>query len=139
MTARLKIQLKPQQRIFINGGLLRVDRKVTIELLNEVSFLLEDHIIEQGAATTPLRQLYFIAQSMLMEPKTRHMAHQIFDQTHRLLIAATDNQEIRDGLAEVRRLIEVDRHFDALKRLRSMFPLEEPMGRVVSGKVGAGG
>ena len=47
------------------------DRKVSLEFLNDVTFLLESHVIQVEDTTTPLRQLYFIAQTMLMEPDER--------------------------------------------------------------------
>lgn len=125
MSGRLKIHLKPNERIFVNGGVLKVDRKVTLELLNDVVFLMESHVMQEDAATTPLRQLYFIVQSMLMEPKTLQLAQQIYDHTHRLLIASFKSQDVLEGLVEVRRLVDAERHFDALKKIRSMYPLEQ--------------
>jgi hypothetical protein len=62
VSGHLKVHLKPNERVYINGGVIKVDRKVTIELMNEVVFLLEGHILQEDEATTPLRQLYFIVQ-----------------------------------------------------------------------------
>jgi flagellar protein FlbT len=42
-----------------------LDRKATIELLNDAAFLLETPVIQASEATTPLRQLYFVVQMML--------------------------------------------------------------------------
>lgn len=125
MKSRLKIHLKPNERIFINGGVLRVDRKVTIEFLNDVVFLLETHVIPEEEATTPLRQLYFVVQSMLMEPKTRSLAQQIYEHTHRMLIANFKNQDILEGLVEIRQMIASEREFDALRKIRSLLPIEQ--------------
>ena len=44
------------------------DRKATIELLNDATFLLETHVMQASDATTPLRQIYFVIQVMLMDP-----------------------------------------------------------------------
>lgn len=125
MKSGLKIHLKPNERIFVNGGVLRVDRKVTIEFLNEVVFLLEANVIAEGDATTPLRQLYFIVQSMLIEPKSRDLTLQIFDHTHRMLIGSFENADVRDGLVEVGLLVEAGRHFDALRKIRELLPVEQ--------------
>ena len=46
MKNTLKISLKPNEKIYINGAVLRVDRKVSIELLNDVQFLLENHVLQ---------------------------------------------------------------------------------------------
>lgn len=60
MSQGFKITLKGGERIYINGAVLKMDRKVGVELLNEATFLLEQHILQPEGATTPLRQLYFM-------------------------------------------------------------------------------
>ncbi|TGR95006.1 flagellar biosynthesis repressor FlbT, partial [bacterium M00.F.Ca.ET.191.01.1.1] len=78
MTNTLKISLKPNEKIYINGAVIRVDRKVTIELMNDVQFLLESHVIQADQASSPLRQLYFILQVMLMNPASACEARDMF-------------------------------------------------------------
>ena len=123
MSGNLKIHLKPNERIYINGAVVRVDRKVALELLNDVVFLLEGHVIQEEQATTPLRQLYFVVQSMLIDPKTRGLADKFTSRATRL-IAAFKNQDVLEGLVEVKQLIERERTYEALKRIRSLFPIE---------------
>ena len=72
MKSTLRISLKSGERIFINGAVLRVDRKVALEFLNDVTFLLENHVLQPEDATTPLKQLYFIAQMILSTRKVRN-------------------------------------------------------------------
>ena len=36
----LRIFLRPGEKVFLNGAVLRADRKVSLEVLNDVSFLL---------------------------------------------------------------------------------------------------
>ena len=64
MKSTLKISLKANEKIYINGAVVRFDRKVTLEFLNDVQFLLENHVLQPEDASTPLRQLYFIVQVM---------------------------------------------------------------------------
>lgn len=125
MTGHLKVHLKPNERVYINGGVIRVDRKVTIELMNEVVFLLEGHILQEEQAITPLRQLYFIVQSILMEPKSEPIALQMYEQSHQALIMTFKSQDVLDGLIEVKALMERGRTFEALRKIRTLFPLEE--------------
>ena len=121
----MQISLKPGERIFINGAVLRVDRKVTIELLNDVTFLLESHVLQADAATTPLRQLYFIVQTMLMEPANADTSMVVFEKTHSLLMAAFENQQILEGVKSVGDLIKAGKVFEALKTIRSLYSVEE--------------
>lgn len=134
MNGRLKLYLKANERIYINGGVLKVDRKVAIELLNDVVFLLESHVMQQEHATTPLRQLYFVVQAMLIEPSTRALANQIYEQQHKDLILAFKNQDVLQGLVAVKQLIEREKLFEALKSIRSLFAIEEQiLGRQSEG------
>lgn len=125
MTGRLKIHLKANERIYINGAVLKVDRKVAIEFMNDLVFLLEGHVLQQEQATTPLRQLYYVVQAMLIEPRTEALARQIYEQQHKSLIAAFKNQDVLEGLVEVRQLVERGKAFEALRRIRSLFEIED--------------
>ena len=120
----LKIHLKPRERIFINGAVLRVDRKVSIEFLNDVSFLLEAHVILEEDATTPLRQLYFVVQAFLIDPSNKELAMSLYRSMHTNLIGTFRHQDILEGLVKVKQRLENDRAFDALRTIRSLFPIE---------------
>ena len=127
MSGRLKIYLKANERFYINGAVIKVDRKVSIELLNDVVFLLDSQVIQEEQANTPLRRLYFVVQSMLIDPATTPLAMRVYADTHTLLLATFKDQDVLEGLVDVRNLIERRRIFDALKRIRSLLPLEEKL------------
>ncbi|MDX8498722.1 flagellar biosynthesis repressor FlbT [Mesorhizobium sp. VK4C] len=124
MTNTLKISLKPNEKIYINGAVIRVDRKVSIELMNDVQFLLESHVIQADQASTPLRQLYFIVQIMLMNPSGASEARDMFRRSLPMLIASFDNQEICSGLKQIDRMVGEDHIYEALKAIRALYPLE---------------
>jgi flagellar biosynthesis repressor protein FlbT len=121
----IQISLKPGERIFINGAVMRSDRKVTLELLNDVTFLLESHVLQPADATTPLRQLYFIGQTMLMDPANADSTREMFQGTHRLLMAAFENETILGGLKSAGDFVAAGKIFDALKAIRGLYPVEE--------------
>ena len=123
--ATLRITLRAGERVFVNGAVLKVDRKTTLEFLNDVTFLLESHVMQAEDATTPLRQLYFTVQLMLMDPSSAEAARQLFETSHRAMMRAYRNRDVIDGLEDVRDLIERDRCFEALKRLRGLIPIED--------------
>ncbi len=127
----MQISLKPGERIFINGAVLRADRKVTLELMNDVTFLLESHVMQPDEANTPLRQLYFIVQAMLMEPANLDASRMVFERTHGLLLAAFENEEILEGLRTVGDLVAAAKAFEALKTIRGLYRVEEA---VLAGK-----
>ncbi|RWM08705.1 MAG: flagellar biosynthesis repressor FlbT [Mesorhizobium sp.] len=124
MTNTLKISLKPNEKIYINGAVIRVDRKVTIELMNDVQFLLESHVIQADQASTPLRQLYFVVQIMLINPAGAAEARDMFRRSLPMLIASFDNQDICNSLKQIDRMVGEDEIYEALKAIRALYPLE---------------
>lgn len=123
--ATLKLSLRPGERIFINGAVMRVDRKVSLELLNDATFLLESHVMQAADANTPLRQLYFLVQMMLIDPEGAVEATDAFRKTYPLLMAAFSNPGVRDGLMDVADHVERQRPYEALRCLRALLPIEE--------------
>jgi flagellar protein FlbT len=119
----MRISLRAGERIYINGAVLRAERKLTFELLNNASFLLENHIIQAEEATTPLRQLYFALQTLLIEPgsETAKSAYVCIFTATQVSFSTTD---IVVGLRLVGRLADSGRIYEALKTLRSLFAVE---------------
>ena len=124
MKNTLKISLKPGEKIYLNGAVVRVDRKVTLELLNDVQFLLESHVLQMEEANTPLRQLYFILQVMLMNPTGANDAYDMFRRSLPLMIASFSDPEITGTLKHIDRMVSEGHVYDALKAIRGLYPLE---------------
>jgi flagellar biosynthesis repressor protein FlbT len=120
----MHISLRAGEKFYINGAVLRVDRKVSVELLNDATFLLETHVMKVEDATTPLRQLYFIIQIMLMNPNDSEPAHEMCERSISMTIAASDNAALAAGLHAVHSLVDANRLFEALKAVRALFPIE---------------
>ena len=125
MKATLKISLKPNEKIYINGAVVRVDRKVSLELLNDVQFLLENHVLQAEEASTPLRQLYFIVQIMLMNPDGAGQALSMFRKSLPLLLASFADEQVKTALKNIDRLVSEGHVYDALKAIRALYPLEK--------------
>jgi flagellar biosynthesis repressor protein FlbT len=121
----MKLSLRAGERIFINGAVLRVDRKVALEFLNDVTFLLESHVMQADQATTPLRQLYFIVQTMAIDPASLTVTRELFEKSHKMMMAAFSNPEVLGGLRSIEPLVEGARYYEALKALTALFPIED--------------
>ncbi len=120
----INLRLKPGEKLYINGAVIKVDRRVSIEVLNDVSFLLEAHILQASDATTPLRQLYFVVQSALMDPvNSGSIKDMVREMTARTIISC-DNREIQFALVEAGELTDRGRYFEALRLIRRLYPLE---------------
>lgn len=120
----MHISLRAGERIYINGAVLRVDRKVSLELLNDATFLLEAHVMKPEDASTPLRQLYFIIQIMLMNPNESAAAREMCETSIQRTIDACDHAALAASLRAVWQMVESSRIFEALKTVRALFPVE---------------
>ncbi|CAN7212823.1 flagellar biosynthesis repressor FlbT [Rhizobium sp. LjRoot30] len=125
MKSTLRISLKSGERIFINGAVLRVDRKVALEFLNDVTFLLENHVLQPEDATTPLRQLYFIAQMMLINPDGAEQSMAMFRKSVAMLLNCFKDDEILAELKRIDGMVTSGRAFDALKAIRGLYVSED--------------
>lgn len=127
MTNTLKISLKPNEKIYINGAVIRVDRKVCIELLNDATFLLEAHVMLAKDATTPLRQLYFIIQMLLMDSGSASAAREMFGRSMQVMLTSYASPPLVAGLKRIEDLVAAGKTFEALKMIRTLLPLEPPL------------
>ncbi len=124
MSKSMQLTLRPGERIFINGAVLRVDRKVTLELLNDATFLLEGHVLQVEDTTTPLRQLYFVIQAILIDPRNAEAARHLFHRQFAALVQTFKNDTVLKGLDAVAQQVIANRTFEALRTLRGLFPVE---------------
>jgi flagellar protein FlbT len=123
----MHISLRPNEKIYINGAVIRVDRKVCLELLNDATFLLEAHVMLAKDATTPLRQLYFIVQMLLMDAGSASAAREMFGRSMRVMLASYESPPLVTGLKRVEALVATGKTFEALKMIRTLLPLEPPL------------
>jgi flagellar protein FlbT len=125
MSKPMQVSLRAGSRIYINGAVVRVDRKVTLELLNDVAFLLESHVLQADETTTPLRQLYFVLQTILMDPVNAAASRRLFNVVFDSTLRSFSNEIVISGLTSVAALVADDRIFDALRMIRGLFATEE--------------
>ncbi|WP_454916045.1 flagellar biosynthesis repressor FlbT [Xanthobacter sediminis] len=125
MSKTMRISLKAGEKIYLNGAVFCADRKVTLELLNDAVFLLEGHVMQARDTTTPLRQLYFMVQSVLMDPRSAPGARRLAIGHLAALMKAYSNPDMLEQLNNINSLLADDRCFEVLRVLRQLFPLED--------------
>ncbi len=124
MTSSFKLAVQANQKVFINGAVIRVDRKVSIEFLNNVTFLLGSHVLQPEEVTTPLRQLYFVVQSMLIDPANRPNIMHLYRSMSSAMLEAYSDPQIQHGLKIADSEVMRERDYDALRSLKGLFHLE---------------
>ncbi len=121
MNAKMRFSLKAGERIFINGAVLTVSQKVTLSLLNDARFLLESHVLQLAEATTPMRQLYFVVQSLLINPQEEEKGMIAFRNMHQAVSMVATDDHVKAQLERVEGFVKAGRSFEALKVLRTLF------------------
>ncbi len=119
-----RISLKPSERIYVNGAVIRVDRRVSLEFLNDVQFLLENHVMQAEQADTPLRQLYFIVQIMVMSPNDSAAARALFRERLKEVLAGDLDGRTLAELKTVDQWVSEGKVFPALRVIRNLFAQE---------------
>ena len=119
------INLKRGEKLYVNGAVLKVDRRTSIEFLNDVSFLLENHVMQAEDASTPCRQLYFVVQTMLMDPANAGLTAELYKHLSGRLRGNDEDGHLIEVLDVADKKVLGGRYFDALKQLRLSFAIEE--------------
>jgi flagellar biosynthesis repressor protein FlbT len=126
----MKIHLKKGEKIYINGAVIMVEQRCSIQLLNNVTFLLESHVMQAEKAKTPFEQLYFVLQTMLIDPEseglTRQMYWHLSDNLRKVLV----NKNLLGGLSEADDLVKNQQFYEALRVLRGLFAIENSILQV---------
>jgi flagellar biosynthesis repressor protein FlbT len=125
MKSTFKVALRANERLYINGAVISCDRKTCIEFLNDVNFLMENHVMQAAQATTPLRQLYFVIQVMLMSPQEITAALELYRMQLPAVLNAFSHQAILSQVKDADRLVHEARYYEAMKTLRGIFSLED--------------
>lgn len=121
----MKIHLKRNEKLFINGAVIRLDRRGSIELMNDAQFLMENHILQQEDAKSPLQQIYFIVQTMLMDPPNAHLTKYLFDAYADVLTRFNFSPQYKELMDKVREMVAEANYYGALKILRLSFHLDQ--------------
>jgi flagellar biosynthesis repressor protein FlbT len=120
----MRIHLKKGEKLYVNGAVIRAEQRCSLEFLNNVTFLLENHVMQADKAATPLKQIYFVVQSMLIDPDNAQMTRELYWHLSGCLRDTLQNAQLIAGLAGSDASIKNQRYFDALKILRGLFETE---------------
>ena len=117
----LVIELRPGQRLLVNGAELQFRNRASIALCNRVRFLFGRQVLAPSEATTPARRLYLAMQVAYAgdEPEreaSAAQAHALADQQ-----MATRSEEGREILALAMAELAAGRGRPALTLVRRLF------------------
>ena len=122
----LKLNLRANERLVINGALLTALKPTSLLINNQVSMLLERHIMRPEHANTPARRIYFAVQCAYIADASERAPYLEQAQSYiRDFEGATESSKMRALLGDMRRHLEQRAYYDALKQCRDLISYEE--------------
>lgn len=124
----LKIELKPYEKVFINGAVVaNGPDRTQLTLLNDAALLREKDILTEERADTPCKRLYLAIQLMYIDPlDTRRYLEAYAAQAQALLDAAPSTAPY---LENIQTELVAGRLYPALKAARKLIDYEEELTR----------
>ena len=123
----LKIQLKPKERVIINGAVIEGhdDARTEIVVLNNASVMRQKHILQSDEANTPVKRLYFALQMLYIEDRENHEPYKkSFEQYHKDLDDTLSLPAIKVSLGLIKQAVTQEKYYDALKVCRELIKVE---------------
>lgn len=120
----LKIVLKPQERLILDGAVI-TNGSTKCELLieNNVPLLREKDILREKEATTPCKRIYFMIQLMYVDKKDLAVKHETYWALVKDVIEAAPSMS--ELLGQISGHILNSAYYQALKLAKRLIRYEE--------------
>lgn len=122
----LKIMLKPNEKIFIGGAVIRNGQThSTFFVENQARILRERDIMREEDADTPCKQIYFVIQLMYMDEGSLAQYHTAY---WKIVNELTDSvKSMRVYVAEISEYLLATDYYRALKIAKKMIAYEKEL------------
>lgn len=121
--ARLVLDIRPGDRMVVNGAALQFRSRTSVVLSNRVRFLFGKQIMAPEEASTPSRRVYFAMQSAYVADEEdvrlrfRIIARDLVEEYQVATTSGTARDILRDALCD----LDADRCWEAMRRVRELF------------------
>jgi flagellar protein FlbT len=128
----LKIQLKPKERIIINGAVVEgnPDSRTEIIILNNASVMRQKHILQEEEANTPAKRLYFTLQMLYIDTDNQDKYKPLYEGFHGDLERTVSLPILKDSLNLIKEAVAESRFYDAMKVCRDLVSAEEEILKI---------
>lgn len=128
----LKIQLKPKERIIINGAVVEgnPDGRTEIIILNNASVMRQKHIMQEEEANTPSKRLYFTLQMLYIDPDNHEQYKPLYENFRGDLERTVSLPVLKDSLNLIKAAVESARYYDAMKICRDLVSAEDELLKI---------
>ena len=120
----LKITLKPDETIVINGCIIKnSSRRHTMMVENFADIIRGADILKEDEANTPLKRVYFLIQTALLDKKLRdkvvpHIQKQLAE------LFNIFSSEVKNDIMKTANFVSASDYYKALSSLRSAIKYE---------------
>lgn len=130
----LKIQLKPKERVIINGAVIEghPESRTEIVVLNNASVMRQKHILQESEANTPVKRLYFALQMLYIDEENRGNYAESFAKFHKDLTDTLSLPTIRDSLTLIQGCVDDGKYYDAMKICRDLIKVEAELFKIAN-------
>lgn len=128
----LKIQLKPKERVIINGAVIEghPDNRTEIVVMNNASVMRQKHILQESEADTPVKRLYFALQMLYIDEDARPVYEQSFSKYHKDLADTFSLEPIKISLGLIKEAVDAGKYYDAMKVCRDLIKVEAELFKI---------
>lgn len=81
--------------------------------------------MQPESTTTPMRQLYFVLQAIVIDPQGSAQAREIFEASVNMMLETYSTGTILDGLVSIKALVQRGSTFAALTLVRRLMAVED--------------
>ena len=128
----LKIQLKPKERVIINGAVIEghPEGRTEIVVLNTASVMRQKHILHEDEANTPVKRLYFALQMLYIDEEHRANYRESYTRFFKDLQDTFTLEPIKLSLNLIDEAVEKERYYDAMKVCRDLVKVEAELFKI---------
>lgn len=128
----LKIQLKPKERVIINGAVIEghSDNRTEIVVMNNASVMRQKHILQETEADTPCKRLYFTLQMLYIDEDDRDKYKPHFDRFYKDLEEVFTLPTLKKSMELIKGSVERGKYYEALKVCRDLIKVEAELLKI---------
>lgn len=133
----LRLTLKPNEKIVINGCVIRnADRRQSLTIENYADVVREADLLDAASAATPVKKVYFFIQSALLRPEIRDELRPVIQKNLAGLVPIF-NEQISGHVFEAANHVSAANYYKAMRALRPVMQHEEELLSLLTNGPGA--
>jgi len=133
----LRLTLKPNERILINGCVVRnSDRRQMLTIETHADIVREVDLLKENEARTPVKEVYFFIQAALLDPDKRKKLVPIVQKKLGKLVPVF-HDEVAQHIFEAANFVSQADFYKAMRALKPLMDYEARLFDMINAKTAA--